>query len=83
MREKIVHSFLVSLEWRAIAFFITGTFLWITTGHFWTATGMALALQVILFFAYVLWYFFRHELKTPLFPGLSRKVEEEPHKNPA
>lgn len=74
MREKFVHSLMVSLEWRVIAFVITGIFLWITTGHLLTATGLALVLQIILFIAYVLWYFLRQELKLPLFPGFSKII---------
>lgn len=82
MTSKIVNSFLVSLEWRVIAFFITEIFLWITTGHFWAATGLALLLQAILFVAYTTWYFFRQELRMPLFPGIMRKTEDS-QENPA
>jgi len=76
MANKIVHSFMVSIEWRLIAFFITEVFLWATTGHFWKATVLAFALQVILFFSYTIWYFFRQELRMPLFPGIARKQIE-------
>lgn len=82
MANKIVNSFLVSLEWRIIAFFITEMFLWATTGHFWKATGLALMLQAILFVTYTFWYFFRHELHMPLFPGIVRKTEDT-QKHPA
>lgn len=68
MREKIVHSFFVSLEWRVFAFAITNIFFWITTGDFWKATGYALLLQAVLFLAYMLWYFLRQELHLPLVP---------------
>ena len=76
MTTKIAHSFLVSLEWRIIAFFITEVFLWATTGHFWQATVLALLLQLILFVAYTFWYFFRQELHMPLLPGIARKQIE-------
>lgn len=62
MREKILHSLLVSLEWRIIAFFITNIFFWFNTGSFWVATGLAFLLQTILFIAYTLWFFLRHEI---------------------
>jgi hypothetical protein len=66
----------VSLEWRFFAFVITNIFLWVTTGEFWKAAGLALALQIILFVAYVIWHFFRNELHMPLFPErLTRKVK--------
>jgi hypothetical protein len=79
MTEKIVHSFIVALEWRIFAFVITNLFLWITTGSFWTAAGLALILQVILFFAYTLWYFWRQELHMPFFPQfkLSKKQKRQ------
>lgn len=70
MRKKILHSLLVSLEWRFFAFIITNIFLWITTGEFWKAAGLALILQLILFAAYVIWHFLRNELHTPLFPSI-------------
>lgn len=62
MREKILHSLLVSLEWRVYALIITNIFLWVTTGSFWVATGLAFLLQAILFVAYTVWFFLRHEL---------------------
>lgn len=67
---------MVSIEWRVIAFFVTEIFLWTTTGHFWQATVLTFILQLILFFVYTFWYFFRHELHMPLFPGLARKTED-------
>lgn len=69
MRRQIVHSLLVSLEWRAIAYVITNAFFWITTGEFWKAAGYALALQVILFAAYMVWHLLRNEMHLPLVPG--------------
>ena len=60
--SRFKHTLLVSLEWRLIAFFITNIFLWVTTGSFWTATGLAFALQLILFVSYTVWHFFRCEL---------------------
>jgi hypothetical protein len=63
MREKMLHTFLVSLEWRLIALVITNIFFWITTKQFWTAAGLALLLQVILFACYLVWHFVRVELK--------------------
>lgn len=77
MREKFINSLAVSIEWRLIAFLITSTFLWVSTGEFWKSTGLSLILQVILFSTYVLWHFFRHELKKPLFPGFERHKEKE------
>ncbi len=62
MREKIVHSLLISLEWRLIAFVITNAFLWITTGHFWKAAGLALLLQLVLLAAHLVWHFLRFEM---------------------
>ncbi len=65
---------MASLEWRVFAFVITNIFLWITTGEFWTAAGLALMLQIILFVAYVIWHYFRNELHVPLIPSrLSRR----------
>ncbi|HCM43610.1 TPA: hypothetical protein DIS55_01500 [Candidatus Kaiserbacteria bacterium] len=69
MRNRVVRSFLVSLEWRAIAFVITNVFFWITTGHFWKAAGLALLLQLILFVAYLIWHLCRNELGTPPIPS--------------
>lgn len=59
MKERLIKAFEVSLEWRVIAFIVTGAFLWITTGEFWHATITALCLQAILFFVYFGWYFVR------------------------
>lgn len=61
MREKLVHSLYASIEWRLIAFVVTNLFLWATTGSFWKAAGLAVLLQVILFFIHTFWYFVRHE----------------------
>ena len=69
MRRRIIHSLLVSLEWRFFAFIITNIFFWVTTGEFWKAAGLALALQLILFVSYVLWHLFRNEMTVPLFPS--------------
>lgn len=77
MREKFMHTLLVSLEWRVIALVITNIFFWITTRHFWTAAGLALLLQFILFVSYLIWHFVRVELKLPLFPGLTRRPASE------
>jgi hypothetical protein len=62
MREKIVRTFMKSLEWRVIALVVTNIFFWITTRHFWTAAGLAFLLQVILFACYLVWHFMRVEL---------------------
>ncbi len=59
MKERLMKSAAVSLEWRLIAFVITGLFLWTTTGEFWKATALALALQLILFVTHFGWYFLR------------------------
>ena len=69
MRRRIIHSLLVSLEWRFFAFIITNIFFWVTTGEFWKAAGLALALQLILFVSYVVWHLFRNEMHVPLFPS--------------
>ncbi len=61
MREKMLHSFKVSLEWRVIAFVITNIFLWATSHEFWQATGLALGLQLILLVVSFFWFYFRHE----------------------
>ena len=68
MRRQFVHSLLVSIEWRAIAFVITNIFFWVTTGEFWKAAGLALILQLILFVAYVIWHLLRNEMHLPLIP---------------
>lgn len=68
MKGRVLRSVLISLEWRVFAFIITNIFLWITTGEFWTAAGLALMLQLILFVAYVIWHYFRNELQVPLLP---------------
>ncbi|MBV9159319.1 MAG: hypothetical protein JO019_01845 [Candidatus Kaiserbacteria bacterium] len=68
MKSKVVHAFLVSLEWRVIAFVITNIFFWITTGQFWKAAGYALTLQIILFVTQVIWQLYRHEFGMPLVP---------------
>src|SRR5690606_2687240 len=61
MKQKLIHSFYVSLEWRVIAFLVTNAFLWVTTGNFWQATALALTLQAILFVVHFGWYFVRQE----------------------
>lgn len=73
MKERMLRSLLVSLEWRVFAFIITNVFLWVTTGEFWKAAGLALTLQIILFAAYVIWHYFRNEMHVPLFPFSLRK----------
>lgn len=61
MKQKLLHSLYVSLEWRAIAFVVTNLFLWATTGDFWHATALALILQAVLFVVHFGWYFLRQE----------------------
>ena len=61
MREKLIHSFYASLEWRAIAFVVTNLFFWVQTGSLAKATGLALLLQIILFTIQILWHFVRYE----------------------
>jgi hypothetical protein len=61
MKQRIVRSFVSSIEWRLIAFVITNLFLWFTSGEFWQATILALELQVILLVASFFWFLFRHE----------------------
>lgn len=64
MKQRLMKSMMVSLEWRGIAFIITNLFFWATTGDFWHATTLALALQLILFVAHFGWYFVR-ETRNP------------------
>lgn len=78
MKEKVLHSLYTSLEWRFFAFVITNLFLWVTTGSFWTATGLALLLQIILFISYTFWYLWRCELHLPLFPQVFSQKKERP-----
>ena len=59
MKERLIKSAAVSLEWRAIAFVITELFFWATTGELWKATALALALQAILFVVHFVWFYFR------------------------
>lgn len=59
MRARVLHSVLVTLEWRLLAFAITNLFLWATTGELWQATVMALGLHGILLVVHFVWYFFR------------------------
>ncbi len=63
MKQRLLKSAAVSLEWRLIAFIITELFFWATTGHFWQATILAVQLQLILLVAHFGWFFVR-ETKT-------------------
>ncbi len=74
MRNRILRSVLISLEWRVIAYIITNLFFWVTTRHFWTAAGLALLLQIILFFAHLIWYFLRLELHISVSPYVTKKM---------
>jgi len=74
VRKKILHTILISLEWRIIAFVITNIFFWFTTGHFWTAAGFAFMLQIILFLAYLTWYFLRLELQMSFSQNSAKKI---------
>ena len=60
MREHLISSFKVSLEWRIIAFIVTYAFLILTTGEFWTATWTSLSLQLILFIVHFVWVLLRY-----------------------
>lgn len=60
MRKRFISSAIASLEWRAIAFIITGLVLWVMTGHLGKATLAAVSLQVILFIAHMIWFYYRH-----------------------
>ena len=64
MKQRLLKSAAVSLEWRAVAFVITNLFFWATTGHFWQATILALELQLILLVVHFGWFFLR-ETRTP------------------
>jgi hypothetical protein len=59
MKERLIKSAAVSLEWRGIAFVITELFFWATTGELWKATTLAIALQAILFVVHFVWFYFR------------------------
>ncbi|HYD92987.1 MAG TPA: hypothetical protein VEB18_00805 [Candidatus Paceibacterota bacterium] len=59
MKQRLIKSMKVSLEWRAIAFLITEVFFYATTGELWHATILALSLQLILFVTHFGWYFLR------------------------
>jgi hypothetical protein len=59
MKQRLMKSLKVSIEWRVIAFIITNLFLWATTGSLWQATLLALSLQGILFVTHFIWYFVR------------------------
>ncbi len=65
MRQRLIHSIVLSLEWRFYAYIITNLFLWFTSGELWTATMMALQLQIILLAAHCVWYYFRGERYHP------------------
>ncbi len=59
MKQRLMKSLTVSLEWRVFAFIITELFFWATTGHLWQATILAIELQLILLVAHFGWYFVR------------------------
>jgi hypothetical protein len=59
MKQRLIKSAMVSLEWRAVAFLITELFFWATSGEFWHATLLALTLQVILLVTHFGWYYVR------------------------
>lgn len=61
MKQRLLHSLYVSIEWRIVAFLITNAFLYLATGKFFESTMMALGLQAILFLAHFIWYFARQE----------------------
>jgi len=60
MMKELTDSFVASLEWRAIAFVITGAFMWFVTGNLGQATFVTLVLQLILLCVHAMWLFFRH-----------------------
>lgn len=61
MKQRLMKSLMVSIEWRFFAFIITNIFLWAVTGALWQATVLALALQAVLFVGHFVWYFLREE----------------------
>lgn len=61
MKQRLMNSLAVSLEWRLIAFVITELFFFATTGEFWQATLLAIELQLILLVVHFFWYFLREE----------------------
>jgi hypothetical protein len=71
MGQKILDSFLFSIEWRFWAVIITTLFLWATTGQFAFALGQALGIQFILLIAHSIWYYLRSEGYIPTFEQLT------------
>jgi len=59
MKQRLLHSALASLEWRAIAFVVTNAFFWATTGNFWHATILALELHLVLLIVHFAWFYVR------------------------
>lgn len=59
VKERLLKTAAVSVEWRIIAFIVTELFFWYTTGELWQATLYAIALQLILFLVHFGWYFLR------------------------
>ena len=59
MKERLLKSVAVSLEYRVFAFVVTELFLWATTGQFWQATILAFELQILLLIAHFSWYYIR------------------------
>jgi hypothetical protein len=58
-RKKLLHSLTASIEWRILAFLITGLFLWVTVGSFWKAAQTAFILQLILLTGHTAWLYYR------------------------
>ena len=58
-RKKVFYSLTASIEWRVVAFLLTGLFLWASGGRFWQAAQTALGLHLILFAGHTTWLYFR------------------------
>lgn len=61
MKKRLLHSILLSLEWRVIAFVITGLFLFAVTGELWQATLLSFGVHVFLLVGHSIWLVVREE----------------------
>jgi hypothetical protein len=69
-----MRSIAASLEWRFIAFILTGLFLWATGGDFWAAARTALVLHLILLTGHATWFYFRSGYR-PLETAVTQAVD--------
>jgi hypothetical protein len=61
MKKRLLRSFLFSIEWRIIAFVITGVFLWVVTGELFQATMLSLGVHALLLVGHSIWLMVREE----------------------